>query len=124
MKLVRSTIKSKANFDINDLSPIDHVGECFIPSLFACATGDDFILPHHTQDLYDKYAGDKNVVRFEGDHNSPRPDFFHNSVVIFFHNTLQIEMLCREDNKLVSSKKIKHSQYEDYDVDDFEDGSN
>jgi alpha-beta hydrolase superfamily lysophospholipase len=48
LKLVRSTIKSKANFDIHDLSPIDHVGECFIPALFACATGDDFILPHHT----------------------------------------------------------------------------
>lgn len=43
MKLVRSTVKSKANFDIHDLSPIDHVKECFIPALFAVATGDDFI---------------------------------------------------------------------------------
>lgn len=25
MKMIRSTIKSKANFDVNDLSPIDHV---------------------------------------------------------------------------------------------------
>lgn len=94
------------------------MGECFIPALFACATGDDFILPHHTQDLYEKYAGDKNIVRFEGDHNSPRPEFFFNSVVIFFHNTLQIESLCREDNKLKTSKKVVHSNhYADFDVD-------
>ena len=49
LKLVRSTIKSKANFDLYDLSPIDHVDKCFIPALFAVANEDDFILPHHAQ---------------------------------------------------------------------------
>jgi alpha-beta hydrolase superfamily lysophospholipase len=88
LKMVKSTIKSKANFDIYDLTPITHVGECFIPALFATATGDDFILPHHSEKLHAAYAGDKNLVKFEGDHNSPRPDFFFNSVVIFFYNTL------------------------------------
>jgi pimeloyl-ACP methyl ester carboxylesterase len=43
MKLVKSTIKSKANFDIMDLSPISHVKECFIPALFATGISDDFI---------------------------------------------------------------------------------
>mmetsp|Transcript_29850 Transcript_29850/g.40342 ORF Transcript_29850/g.40342 Transcript_29850/m.40342 type:complete len:162 (+) Transcript_29850:231-716(+) len=38
LKMVASTIKGKAKFDINKLSPIDHVNECFIPALFA--TGD------------------------------------------------------------------------------------
>jgi hypothetical protein len=47
MKLVKSTIKGKANFDIYDLSPISHVKECFIPALFATALSDDFIQPHH-----------------------------------------------------------------------------
>lgn len=37
LKLVRSTVKSKANFDLFDLSPIDHVNQCFIPALFAIA---------------------------------------------------------------------------------------
>jgi alpha-beta hydrolase superfamily lysophospholipase len=55
MKLVRNTIKGKANFDINDLSPIDHVENCFIPALFAHAEGDDFINPHHSKDLVEKY---------------------------------------------------------------------
>lgn len=48
LKLVRQTIKSKAKFDILDLSPIDHVQECFIPAYFATALTDDFIQPHHT----------------------------------------------------------------------------
>jgi hypothetical protein len=43
MKLVKSTIKSKANFNIMDLSPISHVKECFIPALFATGISDDFI---------------------------------------------------------------------------------
>lgn len=43
LKLVRSSIKSKANFDIYDLTPIKHVKECFIPALFATANSDDFI---------------------------------------------------------------------------------
>ncbi len=28
--------------------------------------------------------------RFEGDHNSSRPEFFYSSVAVFFHNTLQV----------------------------------
>jgi alpha-beta hydrolase superfamily lysophospholipase len=43
MKLVRSTIKSKVNFDVNNLAPIQHVDKCFIPALFAVALQDDFI---------------------------------------------------------------------------------
>jgi fermentation-respiration switch protein FrsA (DUF1100 family) len=100
LKMVRSSIKSKANFDIYDLTPISHVGECFIPALFASAVADDFILPHHSKELHDAYAGDKNYVSFEGDHNTPRPHFFYDSVVIFFHNTLQVDSLCRKDNKI------------------------
>ena len=62
MGLVRSSIRSRANFDCYDLKPIDHVKKCFIPALFATGKQDDFIKPHHTQELYEKYAGDKNII--------------------------------------------------------------
>ena len=55
LKLVASSIKSKVNFNIYDLSPIDHVKNSFIPALFATATEDDFIKPHHAQELHDAY---------------------------------------------------------------------
>ena len=41
--------------------------------------------------------GDKNIIRFEGDHNSPRPQFYYDSVSIFFYNVLhppQISTTC------------------------------
>lgn len=35
------------------------------------------------------FQGDKNIIKFEGDHNSPRPQFYFDSINIFFHNVLQ-----------------------------------
>lgn len=32
--------------------------------------------------------GDKNIIKFDGDHNSPRPQFYFDSITIFFHNVL------------------------------------
>ena len=65
----------------------------FIPALFATATGDDFIKPQHSQDLHDAYQGDKNFIKFEGDHNTTRPQFFYDSASIFLYTTLQCEAL-------------------------------
>jgi prolyl oligopeptidase PreP (S9A serine peptidase family) len=48
LKFVAGTIKTKADFDIYKLSPIAHVKNSFIPALFATATEDDFIRPHHS----------------------------------------------------------------------------
>ena len=73
LKLVSSTIKSKAHFDIYKLSPIKHVKNSFIPALFATGMQDDFIHPHHSKDLHEAYKGDKNLITFEGDHNTHRP---------------------------------------------------
>lgn len=32
--------------------------------------------------------GDKNLIKFDGDHNSARPQFYYDSVSIFFYNVL------------------------------------
>jgi hypothetical protein len=170
----QSSVKKRAGFNLDELSPIDHAAGCFIPCLFATgaqvcpltlplsgaasslalplflflslplspslppffsltlfATGaqDDFIDPHHSQDIFDQYAGDKpgqvlrvrshcrfrnkgteylsksdmiwmngttkrhcdrtlQVLRFEGDHNSRRPQFLHDSASVFLCNAL------------------------------------
>jgi pimeloyl-ACP methyl ester carboxylesterase len=91
IKFLRRTVRKEARFDINDLAPIKHVGQCFIPALFGAARGDDFILPHHTEELHAAYAGDKQLVMFEGDHNSPRPEVFHEQITSFFISVLQCE---------------------------------
>ncbi|MEW5316994.1 MAG: hypothetical protein WDW38_008329 [Sanguina aurantia] len=88
---MRRSVRKRACFDINSLNPIDLVGESFIPALFGHAIGDHFVKISHSERLHASYAGDKNFIRFDGDHNSLRPPFFYNSVAIFFHNTLQLE---------------------------------
>ena len=97
LKILRKTIKKKAMFDIKDISPIKHVANSYIPALFCAAKLDDFIRPHHSEQLYEKYAGDKNIIYVEGDHNSERPTFLMDSVSIFFHNTLQCDLLTSLD---------------------------
>jgi len=62
---------------------------CFVPVLIGHAIDDDFINPHHSDSIFGAYMGDKNIIKFEGDHNSPRPQFYFESINIFFHNVLQ-----------------------------------
>ncbi|KAG2540611.1 hypothetical protein PVAP13_9NG576500 [Panicum virgatum] len=85
---MRKIVKRKANFDIMDLDTIQVAKCCFVPALFGHATEDDFILPHHSDKIYESYMGDKNIIKFDGDHNSPRPQFYFDSITIFFHNVL------------------------------------
>lgn len=35
----------------------------------------------------------KNMVRFKGDHNHPRPAFFYSSVCCFFHQQLKLDQV-------------------------------
>ncbi|KAL2969740.1 hypothetical protein AAZX31_15G097600 [Glycine max] len=62
---------------------------CFVPALLGHAIDDDFIRPHHSDFILEAYMGDKNIIKFEGDHNSSRPQYYFDSVNIFLHNVLQ-----------------------------------
>ncbi|XP_019053180.1 PREDICTED: uncharacterized protein LOC104596404 isoform X2 [Nelumbo nucifera] len=92
IQYMRRVIQKKANFDIMDLNTIKVAKSCFVPVLIGHAIDDDFILPHHSDRIYDAYVGDKNIIKFEGDHNSPRPEFYFDSITIFFHNVLRPPM--------------------------------
>ena len=61
LAIVKSTIKSKAKFDINMLCPIEHVEQSFSPAMFIAGKDDNFIFPEHTKKLYEKYSGDKTI---------------------------------------------------------------
>ncbi|XP_044499634.1 uncharacterized protein LOC123221032 [Mangifera indica] len=89
IQFMRKAIQKKAKFDITDLNTIKVAKSSFVPALFGHAVEDDFIQPHHSDRIFEVYAGDKNIIKFEGDHNSPRPQFYFDSINIFFHNVLQ-----------------------------------
>ncbi|KAL6293314.1 hypothetical protein ACE6H2_001456 [Prunus campanulata] len=89
IQYMRRAIQKKAKFDITNLNTIKVAKSCFVPALFGHAIDDDFIQPHHSDRIFEAYMGDKNIIKFEGDHNSPRPQFYFDSINIFFHNVLQ-----------------------------------
>ncbi len=106
IKLVKNTVHKKANFNLDDIEPINYAKRCFIPALFTAATDDDFVRPHHSKLLYDSYQGDKNIIMIEGDHNSIRSKFFKDSAAIFFYNCLQVDKI-KEMSEQFDNKKTK-----------------
>jgi len=90
LRMIRSSVKKQAGVDIRDISPIVHADKCFVPALFVAGEHDDFINKRHSEEIHTKYAGDKNMIVVEGDHNSPRPKFMFDSVSIFLQTCLQI----------------------------------
>eukprot|EP00941_MAST-03F_sp_MAST-3F-sp1_P004938 g4938.t1 len=90
IRLIRNSVKKRAGFDIYDLKPIAECPKAFIPAMFCHGEDDDFILPHHSQKMYDAYSGDKNIVMVSGNHNSPRPQFLIDSATIFLKTALRI----------------------------------
>lgn len=80
--------------------------QAFVPALFGHGDEDDFILPSHTLALQEAYAGDSNKVIFGGDHNSPRPPFFHSSVSIFVRNHLLVAADFGAENPLPNNATV------------------
>ncbi|VFQ60705.1 unnamed protein product [Cuscuta campestris] len=89
VQYMRRIIQKRAKFDIMKLDCLQVAPQTFIPALFGHAKDDRFIQPHHTDLISKSYAGDKNFIKFDGDHNSSRPQFYYDSVSIFFYNVLR-----------------------------------
>jgi len=88
IKLLRWSIRRRTGLDILRLRPIENVNKCFIPAIFVAGEDDKFIPPHHTTDIFQQYAGDKDLIMVRGGHNSPRPPTFMHNVSMFFYYTL------------------------------------
>ncbi|CAB4275564.1 unnamed protein product [Prunus armeniaca] len=100
VQYMRRIIEKKAKFDIMDLNCLQVSSKTFIPALFGHAKDDKFIPNHHSDLIYKSYAGDKNIIYFDGDHNSSRPQFYYDSVSIFFYNVLHPPQISSHSCKL------------------------
>ncbi|KAK4741676.1 hypothetical protein SAY87_025264 [Trapa incisa] len=89
LQYMRRVIQKRAKFDIRNLNCLQVASKTFIPALLGHANGDKFIQPHHSDLIFNGYAGDKNIIKFDGDHNTSRPQFYYDSVSIFFYNVLR-----------------------------------
>lgn len=89
LEVVRKEVRSRAEFDICELLPIDSAPRALSPALFATAEDDTFILPHHTQDLYDAWGGEERIfLTFDGGHGGHRPDWFRETAATFLEKNL------------------------------------
>mmetsp|Transcript_161346 Transcript_161346/g.286051 ORF Transcript_161346/g.286051 Transcript_161346/m.286051 type:complete len:492 (+) Transcript_161346:102-1577(+) len=75
-KLMRSEVLARADFDIEEVAPIRWAADATCPVLFAVASDDSFVLPHHTQDLHNLWGGERQLRFFEGGHNGRRPKWY------------------------------------------------
>lgn len=91
LKVVKRSVKKRANFDINELKPIRYTPKLSIPALFGAPKDDTFVSAQHTKDLYMTYNGKKKLTIFEGDHNSQRPLEWVLSVINFLKEQLHDE---------------------------------
>lgn len=78
-------------FEIEQIDPIKNVTKAYIPALFIAAKDDDFIVPRHTDDLYEKYSGEKQKLLVEGDHNSKREQEVLDRISTFFYYALCVK---------------------------------
>jgi len=74
LSVIRMRVKALAEFDIEDLVPLNHGPKSTVPALFLHGLQDTFVLPRHSEKLYNNYAGDKEMMMFEGDHNTERSE--------------------------------------------------
>uniref|UniRef100_A0A2P2M820 Catalytic n=1 Tax=Rhizophora mucronata TaxID=61149 RepID=A0A2P2M820_RHIMU len=100
VQYMRRVIQKKAKFDIMDLNCLKVAPKTFIPALFGHASEDKFIQSHHSDLIFKCYSGDKNMIKFDGDHNSSRPPFYYDSVSIFFFNVLHPPQISAGSSRL------------------------
>jgi hypothetical protein len=99
--LMKRSVKSRANFDLDKVSPVQVMRTAFIPAVFGHGKEDDFIRPHHSQRLFDACSSvDKRLLMFDGSHNSQRPEFYYSNVSQFFHQSLRLDEMIEGGNQL------------------------
>ena len=89
---VSEIILDKAGFHIEDINPELASYEIkTVPALFLHALNDTFINKNHTEKLYNAYNGEKQIIMFDGDHNSKRPVHVLQMISLFFYDKLKCE---------------------------------
>ena len=64
LKIIASTIKQKANFDIYDLDPLkNEAPNIKVPGFFVVSEQDEMVPPEHSKQLFDAYRSKKKQIR-------------------------------------------------------------
>eukprot|EP00548_Thalassiothrix_antarctica_P017907 CAMPEP_0194189846 /NCGR_PEP_ID=MMETSP0154-20130528/60559_1 /TAXON_ID=1049557 /ORGANISM="Thalassiothrix antarctica, Strain L6-D1" /LENGTH=477 /DNA_ID=CAMNT_0038911301 /DNA_START=97 /DNA_END=1530 /DNA_ORIENTATION=- len=103
LTLISRSIHNQAHFPLREISPIDHVSSSSTPALFIVGADDNFIPPHHSEDLVERYRRgvSTNLFMVPGGHNDVRPPVVMEAI----HQFLQVRL------SLSSSDALKVPDY-------------
>lgn len=89
LRVISGEVEQRAGFCIDDLEIIDKAPDAVSPALFAVASDDKFVLPHHGQDLHNSWGGEeRKLVILDGGHNGTRPPKFVKEATEFLRKHL------------------------------------
>lgn len=92
MVFMKRSVRKRAAFKLEDVSPKCVVRDTFVPVLFGHGREDTFIGEWHSERLFERHGAEvKRVVTFEGDHNSPRPSYWYDVGMDFLISALFVE---------------------------------
>jgi len=80
---VRTKIKDQANFDIEDIDPINKIGGFRIPAFFVHGNQDAIIPIHLFKKVFEHYPGPKEYIELPTSHNDSRPDYVFEAIAKF-----------------------------------------
>ena len=112
IKMIKQTVKEKAEFNIDDIETVEFAKICFVPAFFCHGKDDTFVNVHHCNDLFAIYPGEKNILLIEGDHNTLRPNKLNENASEFFYNALKCKYI-RELNDSFNGYKLFFRDWND-----------
>jgi len=92
LSLISRSVQKEARFPLRDISPIDHVSSSSTPALFIVGADDNFIPPHHSEDLVERYSRgvSTNLFMVPGGHNDVRPPLVTEAIQQFLRVRLSL----------------------------------
>lgn len=88
--LLKRRIQDKADFSLDDVSPLGAAASVALPGLLLVAKSDALFPAGHAKQVAEAYRGKLQTVEIEGDHNSYRGADFWNAVSAFLAQHLNV----------------------------------
>ena len=85
MSVVKSTIRQKLKFEIDDLKPTQSISNVRVPIIFHVGKRDALVRPFRVRNYYDKYNGNPKKLFIDSDceHGDERPPTFYDECFKF-----------------------------------------
>ncbi|CAB9496772.1 Family with sequence similarity 108, member [Seminavis robusta] len=104
--MIARSVWNRAHFPIKDIAPVEHAPTIDTPALFVVGADDDFIPPHHSEDICAAYQRgiSTNLLMVPGGHNDARPQLVFDAAAQF----LKYRLSLTEDCALPVPDKLKN----------------